>query len=71
MASLRVSSLRVSPAAKVRGGEAGVLPRHGGGYPHVRRELPHDAQTERGVLRRVHCPRKVKKRVHAARPHGH
>lgn len=55
-------SLRSSPAARVRGGNAGVLPRHGGGHAHVRRELPHDAQTERGVLRRVHCPRKVNER---------
>lgn len=60
-------SLRVSPAARLRGGEAVVLPRHGGGHPHVRRELPHDAQTERGVLRRLHCPRKVKRGMHAAR----
>lgn len=48
-----------SSAARFGRGEAGVFPRHGGGHPHVRGELPHDAQAERGVLRRLHCPRKV------------
>lgn len=59
----RARFARVSPAARLRGGEAGVLPRHGGGNPHVCGELPHDAQTERGVLRRLHGPRKVRASV--------